>query len=162
MRGKSKPPKRGQTKLAPFSGAVRPKKMPRGKPFPKGHSIGAATRFVKGHSHPGGRAKSAEISKALRELLASDKPIVVESLSGAEAIAWQWYQQARDGHLGAIVSLADRVEGRPSVSIGIQGENSLDVLILAMSERSREIGPPEGQLPLDDSRLLTEAKEEHQ
>jgi len=109
-----------------FAPILRVKKKPRGRSFEPGNGFGAEHRFVKGQppANPGGRPKCKEISKALRERLASDKPI--KAKTGAEKLANAWYEQASDGNIAALVSLADRCEGRPATTV-VMGERE-DVL----------------------------------
>jgi hypothetical protein len=138
----SKDVKRSKSvQIAAFIGA---KKKPRGRSFVKGNQIGAEHRFQKGQSalNPAGRPRCKEISKALRERLASEKPIPAKT--GAEKIAKEWFEQGLSGNVAAMVSLADRVEGRPAVTIVGDGrEDNLTLLIAGMEGISRQIGPPE-------------------
>jgi hypothetical protein len=78
----SKPERLCQQNLAPVISppTVRVKKKPRGKSFEPGNCFGSEHRFKKGICpNPGGRAKSHEISVALRELLKSEskKPLSI-------------------------------------------------------------------------------------
>jgi hypothetical protein len=143
-----------QQQLAPVTRVVpitRIKKKPRGRSFEPGNGFGSEHRFKKGQpsANPSGRPLCKEISKALRERLASDKPIPAKT--GAEKIAKQWYEQSLDGNIAAIVSLADRCEGRPSITVtGDGGQDKIMLLIEGMTNRSREIGHPEGWIaPLE-------------
>jgi hypothetical protein len=127
---------------------VRIKKRPRGKSFEPGNGFGSEHRFKKGmpSANPSGRPLCKEISKALNERLAATKPILAKT--GAEKIAKVWEQQARDGNIAAIVSLANRVEGCPATSVTVNEETNklLDLAYVRWDERSDQIGPPEGQV----------------
>jgi hypothetical protein len=142
----SKRVKRGRKQqLAPVT---RVKKRPRGRSFEPGNGFGAEHRFVKGQpsANPSGRPLCKEISKALRERLASDKPIPAKT--GAEKIAKEWFEQSLGGNISAIVSLTDRCEGRPAITVhGDGAPDQIMLLVEAMSERSRQIGHPEGWMP---------------
>jgi hypothetical protein len=137
--------------LAPVP-SVKIKKRPRGRSFEKGHGFGAEHRFKPGQSgNPKGRPKCKEISKALRELLASDRPF--RPKTGAEKLALTWFKQSLKGNVPALVSLSDRCEGRPNISIGFGSANGDNVptLIAAMTARSRQIGPPEDFISLPEA-----------
>jgi hypothetical protein len=109
------------------------KKRPRGRPFPKGHFFGTATRFKKGEpsANPGGRPRSAKLNEANRNLLATTVPEeelikhrVPKRLWGrtyAEILAWKMAQEGLGGKIGAIAELGDRAEGRPATSIHVDG-----------------------------------------
>ena len=57
----------------------------------------------------------------------------------------KWFLQDLAGNIAALISMADRVEGRPAVSLSVMNENDpLVELIAAMHEQSRLLGPPEG------------------
>jgi hypothetical protein len=127
---------------------TRIKKRPRGKSFQPGNGFGSEHRFKKGmpSANPSGRPLCKEISVALRERLASDGPIPAKT--GAEKPANAWYQQAKDGNVPALVSLANRVEGCPAVSISHDGTgDNLALIVAHMEDRSRQYGPPEGMIP---------------
>jgi hypothetical protein len=106
-------------KDAPVTSVIqtRIKQKPRGRSFEPGNGFGAEHRWVKGgpSPNPSGRPACKEISKALRERLASPKPI--RPKTGAERIAKVWFDQSLDGNIAAIVSLADRCEGRPATTV---------------------------------------------
>lgn len=131
------------------------KKRPRGKPFPKGNTIGSRTRFQPGNSaNPGGRPRCAEISRSYRawlaelatreELAAHKLPLELAGRTHAEVVAYIRGDKALDGHLADAVELADRAEGKPRVTLGIEEDRDPLTAILAevrgMSER---LGPPE-------------------
>jgi hypothetical protein len=141
--------------LAPVP-SVKIKKRPRGKPFEKGHGFGAEHRFKPGQSgNPEGRPKCKEISKALRELLASERRLPAKT--GAEKIARKWFEQGLLGNVAALVSLADRCEGRPNISISSDGTgDNLPLLIAGMYERHMDIGPPEEFLSLPEAEGVDE------
>jgi hypothetical protein len=129
--------------LAAATTAVKIKKRPRGKPFPKGHSIGAEFRWKKGDPspNPSGRPACKEISKALREILASEK--LFQPRTGAERLAIKWFLQSLGGNITALISLADRVEGKAATSISIQERENdpLDQLILLMNSQVAGLKP---------------------
>ena len=57
-------------------------------------------------------------------------------------------EMGKKGNISAIREIGDRCEGRPAITI--QGDGSPDKIMLlveAMTERSREIGHPEGWVP---------------
>jgi hypothetical protein len=140
-----------ETPLAPDSRGIRIKKRPRGKPFPKGHSIGEATRFRAGQpsANPSGRPRHAEISKALRARLESPLPLPSRGRTGAEELAERWFIEARKGNVAALASLADRAEGRAPISVGINDGNAgLIALVTAVEELHPHLGSPEGFVPL--------------
>lgn len=122
------------------------KKKPRGKPFPKGHSIGAAFRYPKGVSgNPGGRPRFSEVSKAARAVLASPIPGDPENRLFAEGIAQTLAWQALAGDRGAASELVDRAEGRPRVSVEMTQGDPIAELIATMQEESARCGPPENR-----------------
>jgi len=97
--------------------------------------------------NPGGRTKSAEISKALRVKLKSEVSLPRVGRTYAEQLVDEWVSLGLGGNAAAIAGIADRAEGRPSVSIGFdQSENPLIELVAAMHLRSKQIGPPEGSM----------------
>jgi len=64
------------------------------------------------------------------------------------ALAVRIVKMAKKGNLGAIREVGDRTEGRPSITIQSDGNvDQVALLIAAMTERSREIGHPEGWVP---------------
>jgi hypothetical protein len=126
---------------------VKIKKRPRGRSFEKGNGFGSATRYKPGQSgNPDGRPACKEISKALRVRLESEKPIAARTY--AERLAKEWVEQGLGGNVSAIVTLADRVEGRPGVSVSINETDPLTELLLEMRQMSKVAGPPEGHVPL--------------
>jgi hypothetical protein len=137
--------------LSPAIEAKPPKvkRRPRGKPFPKGHSIGLAHRFRKGESgNPHGRPKSAEISKALRKKLASEISLPRAGRAYAEKLVDKWVEQALRGNTAAIAAIADRADGRPGVTLSLNdAPDPLQQILDEMTRVSREIGPPEGYVP---------------
>jgi uncharacterized protein DUF5681 len=134
--------------LAPVP-SVKIKKRPRGKSFQPGHGYGSAHRFKPGQSgNPQGRPACKEISKALREILASDHRLPAKT--GAEKVARKWFEQGLLGNVAALVSLADRVEGRPNISISHDGSgDNLTLILTAMNERHQMIGPPEHSISIE-------------
>lgn len=135
-----------QRSLAPATRVPvnRIKKRPRGRSFEPGNGFGSATRYKKGESgNPSGRPACKEISKALRELLATNG--LMKPRTNAEKLAVKWFLQSLAGNIPAMISLAERCEGRPAIALSITNENDpLIELIAAMHEESRRIGPPEG------------------
>ena len=83
-------------------------KRPRGRAFPKGHTIGIATRFVPGVSgNPTGRLQgAAEISKALRAQLASDQRMLAARTYAEKGRCKKWLEESLHGNIAAIVSLS--------------------------------------------------------
>lgn len=133
--------------LAPNTGP-KLKKRPRGKPFVRGHSVGAATRFKKGDvNNPRGRPQSAKYSQALRALLPLKTTDPIPCRTNAEKLAAKAYELAvEENNLGAICEIGDRTEGRAAVSVSVDGEqNPLAILIASMDAASDLIGPPENQ-----------------
>src|ERR1700732_4720111 len=127
----------------------RLKKRPRGKSFEPGNTVGLATRFKKGdRANPGGRPSYKKYSEALRALVAADPDETFEINSNAAALAARVVKMGKKGNISAIREIGDRCEGRPAITI--QGDGSPDqitLLVEAMTERSREIGHPEGWQP---------------
>ncbi len=88
-----------------------------GRPVPGGE----ATRWKPGQSgNPGGRPRTAPLSNAYREKLASLVPNDPQGRTYAQAIADALADQARAGDIRAAQELADRVEGRARQSIEIE------------------------------------------
>ena len=80
-----------------------------------------ATRSKPGQSgNPGGRPKTAPLSHACRELLASVLPDDAEGRTFAEAIAETLGQKALAGDIRAAQEIADRAEGKPRQSLEIE------------------------------------------
>jgi hypothetical protein len=83
--------------------------------------VGKATQFKPGQSgNPGGRPKTAPLSQACRDLLASSVPDDSQGRTYAEAIAEKLAQKALAGDIRAAQELADRAEGRPRQSLEIE------------------------------------------
>lgn len=148
MSKKAKSAKRERKQqLAPVVTLIpRVKKRPRGKPFEKGNEFGRSSRFRKGEPsrNPLGAPRSKEIGAALRKKLASaEKPGSEKTF--AEALVDQWVKKGLKGNIAAISGIADRAEGRPPVTvIGDGRADAVTLLIEGMTQRSREIGHPEG------------------
>ena len=146
-------------KLAPADGVItiKPKGKPRGKAFTKNNEQGIATRFKPGVSgNPKGRSSeeqraAAFLSKALFERLpqiASKAGLHKRGRTFTQKVADVWIEQALDGNVGAIVAMANRIEGCPATSVAVSGtEDPLAILIAHMTAESRELGPPEGFIP---------------
>jgi Family of unknown function (DUF5681) len=138
-------------KTAPDTSAIRlkVKGKPRGKSFEPGHGHGAAWRYKPGESgNLSGRPKDKQISKALRRRLESTEPLPKRGRTGAEVLSDKWYELAKNGNVVALASLADRAEGRPSISVGINDGNAgLLELVGAVERVHVQLGHPEGYVP---------------
>ena len=128
---------------------VKLKGRPRGKSFEPGHGYGAEHRFKPGQSgNPGGRPKSAELSTALRAKLKSDTTRKLKARTYAEKLCDELVEQGLLGNVSAIIAIGDRTEGKPAVTILDDGRpDAVLQLIEGMTQRSREIGHPEGWMP---------------
>ena len=123
-------------------------KRPRGKPFAKGNKIGH--RFKKGEpcANVAGRPKSAKLSEAYRALLALPAGAPVEIRTNAELMAYKVFKMGKKGNLGACVEVGDRSEGRPSVSVSLNGEgDNLALIIEHMNQMVEDLPAPEGMVP---------------
>jgi len=161
----SKPAKRERKqKLSPVLRRKLPrlKKRPRGESFLPGNTIGASTRFQKGASaNPGGRPSYKKYSEALRALVAADPDETFEINSNAAALAARVVKMGKKGNISAIREIGDRCEGRPAITVHSDGSpDQITLLVEAMTERSREIGHPEGWMPplLESGEEQEEAK----
>lgn len=127
---------------------VRVKKRPRGKSFEPGNGFGAEHRFKPGVSgNLSGRPLCKEVNAASRSFLASGIHKSPRAQTNAEAIVAAQGRKAKKGDLGAAQFLADRAEGRPAVSVNVDGQgDNLAVLVAVMNEKSETLGPPEGQI----------------
>jgi uncharacterized protein DUF5681 len=132
---------------------IRLKKRPRGKSFEPGNSYGLATRFQKGNrANPGGRPSYKKYSEALRALVAADPDETFEINSNAAALAARVVKMGKKGNISAIREIGDRCEGRPAITVHSDGSpDQIMLLVEAMTERSREIGHPEGWVPALES-----------
>jgi hypothetical protein len=131
---------------------IRTKKKPRGKPFPKGHTIGAATRFVPGICpNPGGRPKSREFNKAAREALASDIGHAPKVQTYAEAGVAKQLRKMMKGDLAATTFLVERAEGRAAVSMTVDGgADKITIIDAGFDKVAEKWGRPEGwRAPLE-------------
>jgi Family of unknown function (DUF5681) len=82
---------------------------------------GEATRWKPGQSgNPGGRPKTAPLSRACRELLTQPVPNDPEGRTYAGAIAQTLAEKALAGDIRAAQEIADRAEGRPRQSIEVE------------------------------------------
>lgn len=141
------PESRGALHLIPADGLPKVKRRPRGKPFPKNHTYGLATRFKPGQSgNPNGRPRCKEINRAARAHLAEVDPADPHGRTFAEEYVDVLSGLALSGNISAISLLADRAEGKPATSLTVdQGQDSFAILIASMKERSAEIGLAEGR-----------------
>jgi hypothetical protein len=87
------------------------------RPFPKGVS-----------GNPGGRPKTAVLSKALRKLLASPKPRDKYGRTWAVVIAHALAKKAARGIVVAIKEAGDRTEGRPAQAVELAGRDGADLI----------------------------------
>ena len=128
---------------------IRTKKKPRGKPFPKGHTIGAATRFVPGICpNPGGRPKSKEVNAAAREFFSSDIGKSPKVETNAQAIVAVQARKALKGDLAATTFLTERAEGRPAVSMTVDGgADKITIIDAGFDKVAAKWGRPEGWRP---------------
>src|ERR1700733_12065903 len=124
------------------------KRLPRGKSFEKGNSVGVNTRFQPGNrANPGGRPRTTKLTEAYRALLALPVDAPVEIRTNAEAMAYKVFRMGMKRNLNACVEVGNRAEGRPAVSINMNdGPDNLSVLIGMMNERSEQVGLPEGHV----------------
>jgi hypothetical protein len=123
------------------------KLRPRGRPFAKGNKIGHRFKKNEPSPNPGGRPKSAKLSEAYRALLALPAGAPVEIRTNAEALAYKIFKMGRKGSLGAAVEVGDRSEGRPAVSISMEGGDNLALILAHMDETVEELPAPEGMVP---------------
>lgn len=140
----------------------RVKKKPRGRSFEPGNGFGAEHRFKPGVSgNLSGRPLCKEVNAASRSFLASGIHKSPRAQTNAEAIVAAQGRKAKKGDLGAAQFLADRAEGRPAISVSMDpsGDN-LAVIAAYMTNRSKEIGPPEG-LIIPKKQLAGATDDEH-
>jgi len=160
-------------KLAPAGSAkLKLKKKPRGKPFQKGHLIGAEFRFQPGASgNPSGRSSEqqradAMISKALAQRLAEvgSRRRLKRSpgRTFTQKLADEWILQGLAGSWQAISALSNRLEGCPSATLISDGPNPLDLLLIGMTKQAADMGLPEGMEPVQDRLLETGLPEVNQ
>ena len=130
--------------LAPAMDRSVPQNRPEtGKPVPHGE----ATRWKPGQSgNPGGRPKTAPLSHACRELLASLLPNDPKGRRYAEAIAEKLAERALKGDIRAAQELADRAEGRARQSIEIENVRLREAFD-RMNRDELEAYAREGKLP---------------
>ena len=157
-------------KLAPEP-RFKLKKKPRGRAFPKGHTIGAEHRFKPGQSgNPSGRTKEEQqaaslISKALAERLVQiGSRSQLKKSPGrtfTQKLADEWILQGLGGSWQAISALSNRLEGAPAATLVTDGPNPLDLILIEMTKQAAEMGLPEGMEPVQD-RLLEAAPEVNQ
>ena len=108
---------------------------------------GEATQFRPGQSgNPGGRPKTAPLSRACRDLLARTIPSDPKGRTYAEAIAEALAEKAVAGDIRAAQELADRAEGRARQSIEIE-HTLLRQAFDRMNSEELETYAREGKLP---------------
>jgi Family of unknown function (DUF5681) len=114
-----------------------------------GNTIGSSTRFQKGNrANPGGRPSYKKYSEALRALVAANPDERCEIDTNAAALAARVVKMGKKGNISAIREIGDRCEGRPAITVHSDGSpDQITLLVEAMTERSREIGHPEGWVP---------------
>jgi Family of unknown function (DUF5681) len=144
---------------------IKPKAKPRGKSFEPGNGFGSEHRFKPGQSgNPNGRSSAAQkasalISKALMDRLpqvGTRRLLRRGRRTFTQKLADTWIESGLAGNVGAISGIAERLEGRPAVSISMDGnENPISILIASMNDRSDAIGLAEGR-----QRQLTEGGED--
>jgi hypothetical protein len=144
---------------APVDGLIKikPKGRPRGKAFTKNNTYGVATRFKPGQSgNPNGRSSEEQraaslLSKALIEVLpmvGNRASLKTAGRTFTQKLAGVWVEQGLKGNIAAIVAIADRIEGKPFVSMQVDGgPNQLAILIEGMHNVSKTVGHPEGWCP---------------
>jgi hypothetical protein len=131
---------------AKTSKAVRLKKLPRGKAFPKGNLIGLRTRFAPGNkANLSGRPASKGVSSALRILASLEIGQPVEIRTNAEQTAAQLWRMGQSGSLAAIREILDRCEGKPATTLNVNDgrEDPFKILVESMTQRSAIVGPPD-------------------
>jgi len=135
--------------FTPIVRAIKPRRRPRGKPFPKENTIGLATRFQKGICpNPGGRPKTRLISESARKQIGADIHKAPKLETEADLIVAAQLKKARKGDVIAATFLADRAEGKPAVTVLNEGEDTLKLLVFGMDEMYSQLGRPEGMEPL--------------
>lgn len=128
------------------------RRAPRGKPFEKGNQQGLATRFVKGICpNPGGRPATAKYSEALRRGFALRPDEKLPMGTNAEVTAAHVIRKCRRGKLPYIREAGDRSEGRPMVSLSVDGSGDNFAIYVASMTAPRgedgEIEHPENWIP---------------
>jgi hypothetical protein len=145
-------------RLAPVA-LPKLKKRPRGKSFERGNSFGAATRWKAGQSgNPNGRTSAeqkadAEISKALLTRLPEVDPRDRHGRTYTQKLADVWIELGLEGNVSALVSLAERIEGKPPVAMNISGGmDNLDLLLVEMTKMYESTPPAlEGEVSGDET-----------
>jgi hypothetical protein len=77
--------------------------------------------------NPNGLRNAKPISAAIRALMTRPETdrLDDEPLTNAQRIALEWARKARAGELAAIISISDRIEGRPAQAIEHSGDVDL-------------------------------------
>ncbi len=128
---------------------------PKTKPSPENRRKAAEANLARGtvfqwkpgqSGNPGGRPKTAPLSNACRELLASPLAGDPQGRTYAEAIAETLAQKALAGDIRAAQELADRAEGRARQSIEIQ-DSALRNAFERMNREELDAYARDGKLP---------------
>src|SRR5262249_6157155 len=135
---------------------IRPAREPKSSPENRRKTaeanlaLGAPHRFKPGQSgNPGGRPRTAKVSEACRDKLASFIPGDAEGRTYAEGIADKLVQLALRGDIRAAQELADRAEGRPSQMAPSAEQVGVKVIVVDVPRPRRDgvvmpdIGPGE-------------------
>jgi len=96
--------------------------------------------------NPGGRPKSAPLSRACRDLLARPMADDPEGRTYAEVIAETLAEKALAGDIRAAQEIADRAEGRPRQSIEV-GSLAYREAFERMTDEELEAYARDGKLP---------------
>jgi hypothetical protein len=107
---------------------IKRKRAPRGRPFPKGNSVG--NRFALGASgNPGGRPKTKLFGEAYKIVLECEDLKSFQPQNALEAIALGIAREAQKGKVHAAAEIADRVEGRVPLRVNMGGGDNTPLLI---------------------------------
>lgn len=117
---KERKPKRARGPAPQNRGGTGAKRKAGGKPFRKGNTIGAATRFAPGSSgNKGGRPRTSLLSQAFRNKLGDIVPDDPLKRTYAEYSADVAGEKIVQGDTEAIAEFFDRTEGRPRISADV-------------------------------------------
>ena len=112
-------------------------------------------QFKPGQSgNPGGRPRTAKLSEACRDKLASIVPGDARDRTYAEAIADELARRALKGDIRATAELADRAEGRPGQNKTVTEEDKgIKVVVIDVPRPQRGVWMPDvGPGPLPNAR----------